>query len=388
MTAAGGHLVVLAAGGSGGHVFPAEALAEELAGRGCRLALVTDRRGGQFGGYLKGIETHRIRAGGVAGKSFGTRLRSAPELALGTWQARTLLRRINPQAVVGFGGYASVPTMLAATYGGYSTAIHEQNAVLGRANRLMAPRVRAIAAAFAETAQLCPADRAKAEHTGNPVRAAIAALAERPYPAPERGGPLSLLVIGGSQGAAVMSEVVPAALAALPAELRARLEVVQQCRADDLDQARETYRAAGIAAELAGFFDDLPARLAKAQLVIARAGASTVAELTSAGRPAILVPYPSAADDHQSANARAIELAGGGWTMPQPTFTPDALARRIESFLIAPPRLIDAAMKARSIGVPEAATRLADLVERRMPANGGRGTNRALGGPIAREIAA
>ena len=266
--------------------------------------------------------------------------------------------------------------------------IHEQNAVLGRANRLMAPRVRAIAAAFADTAQLCPADRAKAEHTGNPVRAAIAALAERPYPAPERGGLLSLLVIGGSQGAAVMSEVVPAALAALPEQLRARLDVVQQCRADDLDRVREIYRAAGIGAELAGFFDDLPARLAKAQLVIARAGASTVAELTSAGRPAILVPYPSAADDHQSANARAIERAGGGWTMSQPTFTPDALASRMESFLIAPPRLIDAAKKARSIGVPEAATRLADLVERRMPANGGRGTNRALGGPIAGEIAA
>lgn len=379
--------IVIAAGGTGGHMFPAQALAGALAERGRDIVLVTDRRGAEYGGAIADTVL-TVSAGTVSGRGLPGRLMGLGQIAFGAIQAHGILRRLAPAGVVGFGGYASVPTMLAATRIGLPTVIHEQNAVLGRANRLMAPRVRAIAAAFAETAQLCPADRAKAEHTGNPVRAAIAALAERPYPAPERGGPLSLLVIGGSQGAVVMSEVVPAALAALPEELRARLEVVQQCRADDLDETRETYRAAGIAAELAAFFDDLPARLAKAQLVIARAGASTVAELTSAGRPAILVPYPSAADDHQSANARAIELAGGGWTMPQPTFTPDALASRIESFLIAPPRLIDAAMKARSIGVPEAATRLADLVERRMPANGGRGANRALGGPIAREIAA
>lgn len=379
--------IVIAAGGTGGHMFPAQALADALAERGRDIVLVTDRRGAEYGGAIADTVL-TVSAGTVSGRGLPGRLMGLGQIAFGAIQAHGILRRLAPAGVVGFGGYASVPTMLAATRIGLPTVIHEQNAVLGRANRLMAPRVRAIAAAFAETAQLCPADRAKAEHTGNPVRAAIAALAERPYPAPERGGPLSLLVIGGSQGAVVMSEVVPAALAALPEELRARLEVVQQCRADDLDETRETYRAAGIAAELAAFFDDLPARLAKAQLVIARAGASTVAELTSAGRPAILVPYPSAADDHQSANARAIELAGGGWTMPQPTFTPDALASRIESFLIAPPRLIDAAMKARSIGVPEAATRLADLVERRMPANGGRGANRALGGPIAQEIAA
>jgi len=379
--------IVIAAGGTGGHMFPAQALAGALAERGRDIVLVTDRRGAEYGGAIADTVL-TVSAGTVSGRGLPGRLMGLGQIAFGAIQAHGILRRLAPAGVVGFGGYASVPTMLAATRIGLPTVIHEQNAVLGRANRLMAPRVRAIAAAFAETAQLCPADRAKAEHTGNPVRAAIAALAERPYPAPERGGPLSLLVIGGSQGAVVMSEVVPAALAALPEELRARLEVVQQCRADDLDETRETYRAAGIAAELADFFDDLPARLAKAQLVIARAGASTVAELTSAGRPAILVPYPSAADDHQSANARAIELAGGGWTMPQPTFTPDALASRIESFLIAPPRLIDAAMKARSIGVPEAATRLADLVERRMPANGGRGANRALGGPIARKIAA
>ena len=379
--------IVIAAGGTGGHMFPAQALAGALAEHGRDIVLVTDRRGAEYGGAIADTVL-TVSAGTVSGQGFSGRLIGLGQIAFGAIQAHGMLRRLAPAGVVGFGGYASVPTMLAATRIGLPTVIHEQNAVLGRANRLMAPRVRAIATAFAETAQLSPADRVKAEHTGNPVRAAVAALAERPYPAPERGGRLALLVIGGSQGAAVMSEVVPTALAQLPEELRARLDVVQQCRADDLDQARETYRAAGIAAELAAFFDDLPVRLASAQLVIARAGASTIAELTAAGRPAILVPYPAAADDHQSANARAIELAGGGWTMPQPTFTPDALAVRMESFLIAPPRLTEAAMKARSIGVPEAATRLADLVERRMPANGGRGTNRALGGPIAREIAA
>ena len=379
--------IVIAAGGTGGHMFPAQALAGALAEHGRDIVLVTDRRGAEYGGAIADTVL-TVSAGTVSGQGFSGRLIGLGQIAFGAIQAHGMLRRLAPAGVVGFGGYASVPTMLAATRIGLPTVIHEQNAVLGRANRLMAPRVRAIATAFAETAQLSPADRVMAEHTGNPVRAAVAALAERPYPAPERGGRLALLVIGGSQGAAVMSEVVPTALAQLPEELRARLDVVQQCRADDLDQARETYRAAGIAAELAAFFDDLPVRLASAQLVIARAGASTIAELTAAGRPAILVPYPAAADDHQSANARAVELAGGGWTMPQPTFTPDALAVRMESFLIAPPRLTEAAMKARSIGVPEAATRLADLVERRMPANGGRGTNRALGGPIAREIAA
>ena len=379
--------VVIAAGGTGGHMFPAQALAGALAERGRDIVLVTDRRGAEYGGAIAD-KVLTVSAGTVSGQGFTGRLMGLGRIAFGVVQAHGMLRRLAPAGVVGFGGYASVPTMLAATQIGLPTVIHEQNAVLGRANRLMAPRVRAIATAFAETAQLTPADQAKAVHTGNPVRAAVAALAERPYAAPERGGPLSLLVIGGSQGAAVMSEVVPAALAALPEALRARLEVVHQGRPDDLDQARETYRAAGVAAELAAFFDDLPARLATAQLVIARAGASTVAELTAAGRPAILVPYPSAADDHQSANARAVEAAGGGWTMPQPAFTADALAGRIESFLVAPPRLVDAAMKARAIGMPEAATRLADLVERRMPANGGRGTNRALNGPLAREIAA
>jgi UDP-N-acetylglucosamine--N-acetylmuramyl-(pentapeptide) pyrophosphoryl-undecaprenol N-acetylglucosamine transferase len=381
-------LIVLAAGGTGGHVFPAQALAAELAERGRNLAMMTDRRGADFGDILDRDTIFTVRAATISGRSLTGRLRGLADLALGVVQARRLLRRLRPSGVVGFGGYPSIPAVLAATQMGVPTVIHEQNAVLGRANRLLAPRVRAIATSFAETAQLCPADHGKAEHTGNPVRQGVAALASLPYPAPRADGPLHILVTGGSQGASVMAEVVPAALAALPEHLRARMRVVQQCRADDLERTRRDYETAGIAADLATFFDDLPSRLAAAHLVIARAGASTIAELTAAGRPAILVPYPSAMDDHQTANARAVEAVGGGWLVPQPEFTPVALMPRIEELITTPSHLVETAARARAAGAPHAAERLADLVERRMPVNGGRGVNGAWNGMTTREIAA
>ncbi len=380
--------IVLAAGGTGGHVFPAQALAAELASRGRGLALITDRRGADFGDAIGREAVFAVRAAAVSGRTNIGRLRGIANIALGVVQAYRHLRRLDAVGVVGFGGYASIPAVMAASRLGLPTVIHEQNAVLGRANRLLAPRARAIATSFAETLQLCPADQAKAEHTGNPVRAAVAALGEAPYPAPEAGGALSILVIGGSQGAAVMAEVVPAALASLLPASRARVRVAQQCRAGDLERVRETYQAAGMSADLASFFDDLPARLAEAQLIIARAGASTVAELAAAGRPAILVPYAFATDDHQSANTRAVELAGGAWMMAQIDFTPAALAARVEAFLAAPARLAEAAAGARSAGRPQAASRLADLVERRMPARGGRGVDRARDSAPQRAFAA
>ncbi len=278
--------------------------------------------------------------------------------------------------VVGFGGYASVPAVLAATQLGLPTIIHEQNAVLGRANRLLAPRVGAVATAFAEVARLSQSDRAKVVHTGNPVRAAVAALSETAYPAPAIDSSLSILVTGGSQGAAVMTQVVPGALSSLPGPSRRRLRVVQQCRPEHLDGARAIYHEAGIEAELATFFDDMPQRLKVAQLVVARAGASTVAELTAAGRPAILVPYPTATDDHQTANARAVEQAGGGWLMGESEFTAATLAARIAGFLERPSLLDEAAARARAIGMPDAAGRLCGLVEERMPAAGRAGTAR------------
>ena len=368
-----GPLVILATGGTGGHVFPAEALAEELAGRGCCLALITDRRGDAFKGASEGIEIHRIRAGGLVGKSFAARLKNGPELAIGTWQARGLLKRLKPKAVIGFGGYASVPTMLAASFGGYQTAIHEQNAVLGRANRLLASRVDRIATSYPKSEGLPVETAAKVRFTGMPVRAAIAAVGGRPYPPLTADGAISLLVIGGSQGAHVFSAVVPDALGRLDEGLRTRVRVSQQCRPEDLEQTRDRYQKLGIDADLETFFDDLPERLAAAHLLIGRAGASTVAETLAAGRPSILVPYPFAIDNHQTRNAHAIEEAGAGWLMLEESFTRGNLAARLDSLLGLPAILEKAADCAKAAGTHDASERLADMVCALLPSNGANG---------------
>jgi UDP-N-acetylglucosamine--N-acetylmuramyl-(pentapeptide) pyrophosphoryl-undecaprenol N-acetylglucosamine transferase len=350
--------ILLAAGGTGGHLFPAEALARALLERGHRPVLVTDRRGGAFAG-LPEVEVERIRSAtvmpGVAGKA-----RTAVELAVGALQAAALIRRLRPAAAVGFGGYPSLPTVYAAGRAGVPVVLHEQNAVLGRANRLLAGRARRICTSFDAVAGLSAADAAKAVRTGNPVRPAIAALRARAYAAPAEDGPFRLLVTGGSQGAAVFSEVVPAAVARLPEGLRRRLVVAQQARAETLDAARAAYDGLGVSAELSPFFSDMDARLAAAHLVVCRGGASTVAELAVAGRPAVLVPYPHAIADEQTANAEAFAAAGGGWAVPQPAFTADALAARIETLAAAPARLAEAAARAHAFGLPDAAERLAD----------------------------
>ena len=355
-------LVILATGGTGGHVFPAEALAEELVGRGYSLALVTDRRGDAFTGVLGGLETYRIRAGGIAGKKLLAMLRSGCELAIGFLQAQILLRKLAPDAVVGFGGYASVPTMLAASLGGYATAIHEQNAILGRANRLLASRVRKIATCFNIVRGVPEGIKSKVVATGMPVRPAVIEYRDAPYPDIFNSSQLRLLICGGSQGARVLSDVVPEAVRRLGAGLRRRLLVTQQCRNEDLDRVRAVYAAGGIDAELSDFFVDLPARIANSHLVIGRSGASTVAELTTIGRPAILIPYPYATDNHQSGNARAIDEAGGGWLINESAFTADTLANRLESLFGLPNVLKRGAVNARAAGRPDAATNLADLV--------------------------
>jgi UDP-N-acetylglucosamine--N-acetylmuramyl-(pentapeptide) pyrophosphoryl-undecaprenol N-acetylglucosamine transferase len=362
MTAVNTSLIVLAAGGTGGHVFPAEALAAELKTRGAGVVLFTDRRGDAVGGVLGGIETRRIRSSGVAGKGLAARMHSTLELGLGFFQARSLLSRLAPRAVVGFGGYPSVPTMLAASFGGYRTVVHEQNAVLGRANRLLAGRVERIASSFEHPARLPAGADGKIVHTGMPVRPSFADVRSRPYTDIGADGPVRLLVLGGSQGAQVFGEVVPEAVGRLDERLRQRLAICQQCRPENLEQAEAAYRGFGVDAELARFFDDVPQRLAAAHLVIARAGASTVAEITTVGRPSILVPYPYATDDHQSANARAVEENGAAWVMPQPTFTSEALAERLRDLLATPEPLRETAERARAAGRPEAAARLADVV--------------------------
>ncbi|MBI5163957.1 MAG: undecaprenyldiphospho-muramoylpentapeptide beta-N-acetylglucosaminyltransferase [Magnetospirillum sp.] len=355
-------LILLAAGGTGGHVFPAEAVAAELIDRGWRLGLVTDRRGQAYGGTLGKLETHRISAGGIAGRGLAARLKGVAELGLGVIQARLLVSRLKPAVVVGFGGYASVPTMVAAALAGVPTAIHEQNAVLGRANRLLAPYVRRLATSFAEVEHIDARLRTKVVHTGMPVRPAVAALRDSPYPALGDAGPIRLLVLGGSQGARQLSEVVPAALAALPEGLRRRIAISQQCRPEDLDAVRAAYGGTGIDATLETFFADVPERLAAAHLVIARSGASTMAEVTALGRPAILVPYPHAIDDHQTANAHALDEAGGGWLIPSAAFTAPVLAARLESLFTQPGTLARAAACARTSGRPDAAHRLADML--------------------------
>jgi UDP-N-acetylglucosamine--N-acetylmuramyl-(pentapeptide) pyrophosphoryl-undecaprenol N-acetylglucosamine transferase len=353
---------LLAAGGTGGHVFPAEALAAELIERGWRLGLVTDRRGQTYGGTLGSLETFRIRAGGIAGRGLVARLGAMAELALGIVQARAILKRQRPAIIVGFGGYASVPAMVAGGLLGIPTMMHEQNGVLGRANRLLAGKARAIAVSYAHVAHVAADWQAKLRHTGMPVRPAIAALRGSPYPPLDEDSPVRLLVLGGSQGARVLSEVIPAALLALPPALQARLEISQQCRPEDIETVRGLYAESPIKTSLDSFFSDIPERMANAHLVIARSGASTMAELTYLGRPAILVPYPHAVDDHQSANARALDEAGGGWLMPQTGFNAETLAARLGALLTQPGTLARAAECALAAGRPDAAARLADLV--------------------------
>jgi len=358
----GKKLVVLTAGGTGGHVFPAESLAAELLSRGYELALITDKRGQAYGGTLGQLTTYRIAAGGIAGRGLLRRVRGLFELGVGVLQARSLLKKLNPAAVVGFGGYASVPAMVAAMSAGFPCALHEQNAVLGRANRLLAPRATKIATCYAQVSHMAGAWKKKVVLTGMPVRAPIIALRDTDYPALEADGPLRLLVMGGSQGARVLSDVVPAALARLPEPLRKRIEISQQCRPEDLEAVRAAYEGTGIKASLESFFHDVPERLASAHLVITRSGASSVAELTVMGRPGILVPYLHAIDDHQTANAHAVDEVGGGWLIPQPAFTAESLAARLESLFDLPGSLTRAAACARAAGTPDAAQRLADLV--------------------------
>jgi len=360
--------IALAAGGTGGHMFPAEALASELLARGHAVALVTDRRGGGFGNKLPAVELHRISAGGLTGTGIVGRAQGVVQLGLGFFQARALLGRIAPAVAVGFGGYASVPTVFAASLSGIPTVLHEQNAVLGRANRLLAKRATRIATSFAKVVGVGAADRVVL--TGNPVRPAVAALADEAYLPILPEGEIRLLVVGGSQGARVFGRLVPEAIAALPEGLRRRLRLVQQVRAEDLDSVRATYAGQNTSAELAPFFSDIPQRLRVAHLVIARAGASTVAELTAAGRPAILVPFPFATDDHQTANARAIEAAGGAWLMPEASTQPSALAERLTSLLGDATALMRASDAARQQGRRDAAARLADVVTSLIRSNG------------------
>jgi len=359
-------LVVLAAGGTGGHVYPAASLAAEMQARKFRLALITDRRGDAYGGVLGDLDTYKGLASGVAGKSAVSRIKSVSEIVAGIWQARKILTQLNPCVVVGFGGYASVPTLAAASFGSYKTAIHEQNAIFGRANRLLAPWVDKVATCFNEIEKVPASVLRKVVQSGMPVRAQIIAQREVPYPKLSAKSPIHLLILGGSQGARVLSDVIPQAIIDLPDHLKSRIRITQQCRPEDLGRVRKKYLDAKIKADLSSFFTDVPQRMVKAHLVIGRSGASTVAEALVVGCPSIMVPYMYAIDDHQTKNAHAIDAAGAGWLIAEKSFTPEVLSARLENLLLIPNTLNKAAARAKASGRPDAAKRLADIVEELM----------------------
>jgi UDP-N-acetylglucosamine--N-acetylmuramyl-(pentapeptide) pyrophosphoryl-undecaprenol N-acetylglucosamine transferase len=354
--------IVLSAGGTGGHLFPAQAVAAELMKRGRKIVVMTDARGTQYPTYFPGASIEIVPSAAFSDRSI-LGLATAPfEIMAGIIVATFKLARVRPAAVIGFGGYPSLPVMIAACLARFPTVIVAPDAVLGRANRIVANYVRAIAGGF-PLKRFLPKDMSKVIYTGNPVRPEVVAQKDAPYDAPTANGPLHLLVFGGSQGARALSEIVPTAIAMLSADMRARLDIVQQCRAEDLEGVRASYTKSGVKAELAPFFNDLPARMAKAQLVIGRSGAGTVAELMVIGRPAILVPLPHALDDNQTPNADALADAGGGWRVAQRDLKPQKLAEMLQTAFATPGDLAKRAAAAHAAGKPDAAVRLADLID-------------------------
>lgn len=359
-----GRHVIVAAGGTGGHMVPAHVLAEEMKARGWTASLITDERGLRYPGLFEGCAKHVIPAASLGGRNPFVWLTSLRAILAGRTAARRLYAREKPAVVVGFGGYPAFPALLGALANGVPTAIHEQNAVLGRVNRLLAGRVDLIATAYPDMQRLDPGQAGKVALVGNPVRDNIVALRERPYPIPSEMSPLHLLVIGGSQGASILSQVVPAAIERLPDMLRNRIRVRQQCRPEDVEGVRAAYAHLGVAAETSTFIEDMATALSETHLVVARSGASTVAELSCVGRPAIFVPLPTSMDNHQVHNTREMVDAGGGRMILQPQFTAETVSEALQRFLSSPDVLAAAAGGARSVGRPDAGARLADIVER------------------------
>lgn len=353
-------LLLIAAGGTGGHLFPAEALAHALAARGWRVHLATDRRVEGYGSGFPAEKVHLVRSATLT-RSPVQLLGALPTLAAGFLDARRIVSREKPAVAIGFGGYPTVPPVLAAI-GRVPTIIHEQNAVLGRANRFLAPHVTRIAVSVPNV-RAAEKLKDRIVLTGNPVRPAVRAAAAVPYPARAAGDPFRLTVFGGSQGAQFLSDLVPSAIAMLVPDLQRRLRIVQQCRPEDMGRVAQAYDLLGVEADLQPFFADMPARIAASHLVVSRSGASTTTELAVIGRPAIMIPLPHALDQDQKANANVLAAAGGGWMIEQAEMTPQRLASELELLIEAPERLAAAAAAAKSLGRPEAVDNLADLVE-------------------------
>jgi UDP-N-acetylglucosamine--N-acetylmuramyl-(pentapeptide) pyrophosphoryl-undecaprenol N-acetylglucosamine transferase len=353
--------ILISAGGTGGHIFPAESLARDLIGRGYHVALATDVRGAKYQNFAGGIPTYVLKSGGLK-SGFLSKFQTMLSLGIGVIQAKRLLKKLKPMVVIGFGGYPSFPAVYAAQKKNIPTIIHEQNAILGRANAILAPKADRIALPLSDVTGLNDEDKSRTVITGNPVRSDIAALYNEPYPALEQDGVIKILVLGGSLGASVFSKILPDMIDQLPDHYRSRLEIVQQCRSEEIEEVRKRYNKSGVKADLETFFDDVAKRLAECHLVISRSGASTVAEVTTAGRPAIFVPYPHHKDQQQKRNADAVFDAGGAWVMTEEGFNADTLQARIEAFLQSPETLFSAAENARACGKPDAARRLGNLV--------------------------
>ncbi len=358
---------VLAAGGTGGHMVPAHAVAQELTARGHRVALITDERGAKIPGLFGDIQTHVLPAGRMSGGISGW-IKGFSAIREGRTMARRLYETFEPSAVVGFGGYPALPALLGAFAEGIPAIVHEQNAVLGRVNRLVARKVAAIATAYPEVKRLSRRHARKVHLVGNPVREAVLDLRDEPFPVFSDESVLRLLVTGGSQGATILSQVVPAGLGMLPISLRRRLQVTQQCRPEDIEQVRGTYLEMEIPADLMTYIEDMPTKLAWSHLVIGRAGASTIAELTAAGRPAILIPLPTAMDNHQAYNVLEMVKAGGARAIDQKDFTPAELAKQMQKLAMEPGALQNAAKRARACGRPDAVKDMCDLIESFGPA--------------------
>ncbi|MEO1331119.1 MAG: undecaprenyldiphospho-muramoylpentapeptide beta-N-acetylglucosaminyltransferase [Pseudomonadota bacterium] len=356
-------LLVIAAGGTGGHMFPAQALAQEMLRRGWRVALSTDERGLRYAdGFPDAVERRETKAATLSQGSLLDKARAPFEILAGASETVRWFQEARPSAVAGFGGYPSLPALAAAWRLGLPRLIHEQNGVLGKVNALFATRVDALAAGVQPIRNLPPGTRLA--FTGNPLRDAARAVCGTPYAPPAAGGEIRLLVFGGSQGARVFADMVPPAVALLPEALRERIVLVQQVREEDRARVQAVYASAGIHGELAPFFSDLPETMAAAHLIIARAGASSIAEITAIGRPSILAPYPHAAGDHQTANAAALRKAGAAVVTPDAEMTPQGLAATLEALFAEPERLTEMAVAAKALGRPNAAERLADLTEK------------------------
>ena len=355
-------IAVLAAGGTGGHIYPAGALAKELAEQGWQISLISDKKGVTYGLSPDLVKIFEVSAATPSGKTWLKKFIALLVLAKGVFQARNILKELHPRAVIGFGGYASFPTMIAAVLGNYKTIIHEQNSVMGKANRFLSNRVGKIATSFDYTEAIPDKAKRNVVLTGMPVRESLLKTRHFGYPDFGESSKLKILVLGGSQGASILSRIVPNALKKLYPHELGRVEISQQCRLEDFERLKEVYKGLGVKADISVFFNNIAERLKNCHLFIGRAGASTIAELKVVGRPSILVPYPFAADDHQSRNAFFIEHIGAGWLITEQFFTPSELAKRVKTFFYSPEILQRAAACAKAAGKPEATESLTELI--------------------------